>query len=291
MGHAFERPTSSELDLLDAPAVSAWVEEDHPDAVFHLAALASVGRSWDAPDRPLRENVTMTLNVLEAVRCNSPTACVLVASSAEVYGPPQRLPIDESHGLRPQNPYAVSKAACDLLAGQYADAHGLHVVRTRAFNHAGPGQGPDYVLGTLTQQLALAELEGREAVLRTGNPNTARDFTDVRDVVRAYVGVIDRAPDVYNVCSGRAVKVRALIEMLRAHMDLPIRHELDPQRMRPNDVPEVWGSAERLAALTGWAPQIPLETTVADALDSWRRALKGLPCDVGARRGSDVSGN
>ncbi len=166
----------------------AAVREAAPAVVFHLAALASVGRSWEAPAETLTENVAMTAHVLEAVRLEAPEAAVVVVGSGEVYGPPARLPVDEDAPLRPQNPYAVSKAACDLLAGQYADAFGMRVVRMRPFNHAGPGQSDDYVVGTLTRQVAEAEAAGREeAVLRTGNPDSARDFTDVRDVVRAYV--------------------------------------------------------------------------------------------------------
>ncbi len=154
----------------------------------------------------------MTLNVLEAVRVETPKTPVLVASSGEVYGPPERLPIDEKAALRPQNPYAVSKAACDLLAGQYVDAHELRVVRTRAFNHAGPGQSDDYVVGTLTRQLAEAELRGHgRLVLRTGDIDSARDFTDVRDVVRAYAEAIELPPGTYNVCSGRATSIRELV--------------------------------------------------------------------------------
>jgi GDP-4-dehydro-6-deoxy-D-mannose reductase len=199
---------------------------------------------------------------------------VVVAGSGEVYGPPERLPVDEDAPLRPQNPYAVSKAACDLLAGQYADAFGMRVVRMRAFNHAGPGQSDDYVVGTLTRQVAEAELAGHEeAVLRTGNPDSARDFTDVRDVTRAYVAAASAGSGALNVASGRAVTVRGLIELVRAATRLPVRHEVEQARVRAHDVPEVRGSAERLRAATGWQPEIPLEQTVADALDDWRQRL------------------
>jgi GDP-4-dehydro-6-deoxy-D-mannose reductase len=198
----------------------------------------------------------------------------VVVGSGEVYGPPARLPVDEDTPLRPQNPYAVSKAACDLLAGQYADAFGMRVVRMRPFNHAGPGQSDDYVVGTLTRQVAEAEVAGREdAALRTGNPDSARDFTDVRDVVRAYVAAASAAPGAFNVASGRAVSVRDLIELVRAAARLPVRHEIDAARVRAHDVPEVRGSAERLREATGWCPEIPLERTVADALDDWRERL------------------
>jgi len=192
-------PSHAQLDLLDAEAVRRWVGERRPERVFHLAALASVGRSWDEPERTLAANTAMTLHVLEAVRSEAPAARVLIAGSGEVYGPPERLPVDEEHPLRPQSPYAVSKATGDLLAGQYADAHGLHVVRWRAFNHAGPGQGTDYLVGTLTAQVAQAERAGaQEIVVRTGNPDARRDFTDVRDVARAHALLVDQAAGAYN---------------------------------------------------------------------------------------------
>jgi GDP-4-dehydro-6-deoxy-D-mannose reductase len=267
-------PSHSTLDLLDASAVRAAVREAAPGVIFHLAALASVGRSWEAPVETLTENVAMTANLLEAVRSEAPEATVVAAGSGELYGPPERLPVDEAAPLRPQNPYAVSKAACDLMAGQNADAFGMRVVRMRPFNHAGPGQSDDYVVGTLTRQVAEAEVAGRdEAVLRTGNPDSARDFTDVRDVVRAYVAAASLDGGAFNVASGRAVTVRDLIELVRSAARLPVRHEVEPARVRLHDVPEVRGSAERLREATGWRPEIPLERTLADALDDWRERL------------------
>jgi GDP-4-dehydro-6-deoxy-D-mannose reductase len=267
-------PSREHLDLLDGDAVRTAVRESAPDTVWHLAALASVGRSWEAPAETIAENVAMTVNLLEAVRTEAREATVVLISSGEIYGPPDRLPVDEEAALRPQNPYAVSKAACDLLGGQYADATGLHVVRLRPFNHTGPGQTDDYVVGTLTRQVAEAEAAGREeALVHTGNPDSARDFSDVRDVARAYVAAATLDSGVYNVASGRAVSVHELIELVRAAARIPVRHEVDPARVRAHDVPEVRGSAERLRAATGWRPEIPLEQTVADALQAWREEL------------------
>lgn len=267
-------PTRADLDLLDGQAVRRAIAATGPACVFHLAAHASVSQSWEEPGAVLRDNVAMTLNLLEAVRHEAPDAVVVVASSSELYGPPERLPVDESAPLRPQNPYAVSKAACDLLAGQYADAHGLRVVRVRAFNQAGPGQSDDYVVGTIARQVAEAEANGaRTAVVRTGNPDMARDFTDVRDTVRAYVSATGLPADAYNVCSGRATSVSGIVDLARRAARLDIRHEVDPARLRAHDVPEVRGSADRLAKASGWAPAIPLEQTVADAIDYWRERV------------------
>ena len=274
LGSSVLAPSHRELDLLDAAAVRAAVRSAAPEAVFHLAALASVGRSWASPGPPLMQNLGMTLNVLEAVRLEAPGAAVLVASSGEVYGAPVALPVDEDAPLRPQSPYAVSKAACDLLGGQYADAHGLRVVRTRAFNHAGPGQPDDYVVSTLARQVAEAELVGLgEVVLRTGNVESRRDFTDVRDVARAYAAAVELDAGVWNVCSGRSRSVAELIDILRKCAQIPVRHEVDPERVRAHDVPEIRGSAERLHAATSWEPEIPLERTVRDALEDWRERL------------------
>jgi GDP-4-dehydro-6-deoxy-D-mannose reductase len=267
-------PTRAELDLLDAQAVRRVLGATGPACVFHLAAHASVSGSWEEPAAVLRDNLEMTANLLEAVRHEAPGAVVIVASSSEVYGPPERLPVDESAPLRPQNPYAVSKSACDLLAGQYADAHGLRVIRVRAFNQAGPGQSDDYVVGTIARQVAAAEAAGaRSAVVHTGNPELARDFTDVRDTVRAYVSAAEVPAGAYNVCSGQATSVAGIVELARRATHLDVRHEIDPRRVRVRDVPEVRGSAERFARTSGWGPTIPLEQTVADAVDYWRERL------------------
>ena len=267
-------PDRDELEVLDTDAVRDRVGDVAPDAIFHLAAQASVPAAWEAPRETLLENVATTFNVLEAVRECAPAAPVLLAGTGEIYGPPERLPVEEDAPLRPQNPYAVSKAACDLLGFQYADSHGLRVLRMRAFNHAGPGQSDLYVLGTVTRQVAEAEAAGAsEVVLRTGNPDSARDFTDVRDVVRAYVAAIELDSGAYNVCSGRAKTVRDAIAAVADLTDLPIRHEIDPARVRATDVPRIVGSAARLRGLCGWTPEIPFARTVADALDAWRETL------------------
>ena len=267
-------PSRAELDLLNADAVRRAVAEAAPTRVFHLAALASVARSWEDPHATLSDNLGMTVNVLEAVRQEAPEAALVLASSGEIYGPPGRLPVTEDEPLRPQNPYAVSKAACDLLAGQYADAHGMRVVRMRAFNQAGPGQSDVFVVSTIARQVAEAAAAGaNEAVIRTGNPDSARDFTDVRDTVRAYAAATALPAGVYNVCRGEATSVGALVELAGRVSGVPIRHEVDAGRVRAHDVPEVRGSAERLASATGWRPEIPLEQTVADAIASWRERL------------------
>jgi GDP-4-dehydro-6-deoxy-D-mannose reductase len=238
----------------------AAVAAARPDVVYHLAALAHVGRSWGDPSATLSQNQAMTLNVLEAVRAEAPEAIVVAVSSGEVYGAPERLPVDEAAPLRPQNPYAVSKAAADLLAGFYADAHGLRVIRVRAFNHAGPGQDPAHAISSFACQAA----QGVTRIV-IGNPETRRDYTDVRDVVRAYRLLADRGePGVYNVCSGRTASTAELVRMLG------VEHVVDPALVRAHEVMEIRGSYAALRAATGWEPEIPLADTVRGTLTWWR---------------------
>jgi GDP-4-dehydro-6-deoxy-D-mannose reductase len=249
-------------DLLDGAAVRAAVAIARPEVVYHLAARAHVGASWRDPAGTVRDNVAMALNLFEAVRAEAPEATIVAVASGEVYGPPETLPVREDAPLRPQNPYAVSKASADLLAGFYADAHGLRIVRARAFNHAGPGQADTYAISSFARQVA----EGATRIV-TGNPDTRRDYTDVRDVVRAYRLLAERAePGIYNVCSGRATSSAELVRMLGAAYDV------DPARLRPHEVMELRGSREALRAATGWQPEIPLETTLSETVAYWRDA-------------------
>jgi GDP-4-dehydro-6-deoxy-D-mannose reductase len=260
------------LDLLDAAATRDAVAAARPDVVYHLAARAHVGESWSDPAATLHDNVAITLNVLEAVRAEASEATVVAVSSGEVYGPPARLPVDETAPLRPQNPYAVSKASADLLAGFEADAHGLRVIRARPFNHSGPGQDPAYAIASFAKQVARG-LDAREDPIRivTGSPDTRRDYTDVRDVVRAYRLLAARAePGVYNICSGRTASTSELVAALATAAGVRVQHEIDPALLRPHEVMELRGSYDVLRDATGWEPEIPLEQTLSDALDWWR---------------------
>jgi len=271
---------SGGVDLRDPAAARAAVRSARPDVVYHLAALSSVARSWKAPAEVLHDNVAVTLNLLEAVRQEAPRAVVLVTGTGELYGPPEEIPTPESAPLRPQNPYAVSKAAADLLAGFYADAHGLHVIRARPFNHAGPGQQPHFALASFTRQAAEGRLANHDpVVIRTGNPDTRRDFTDVRDVVRAYRLLAEGTavePGVYNVCSGRAISAGELVDALRPLLaPVEIARRVDLALVRDHEVMEIRGSHERLTATTGWQPEIPLERTLADTLAWWESELPG----------------
>ena len=254
----------------------AAVRDAEPEAVYHLAARAHVGESWREPEAYLRDNLAMTLHLLEAVQAEAPDAAIVVVGSSELYGPPAALPVDESAPLRPQNPYAVSKANADLLAGFFGDAHGLRIVRARAFNHAGPGQEPIYAIASFARQIA-AGLEAGDDPIRvvTGNPDARRDYTDVRDVVRAYRELADRAePGIYNVCSGRPASAAELLTALGRVTGVEVDHQVDPKLRRAHEVMEVRGSYQRLHDATGWEPEISLEQTLGDTVEWWREEIR-----------------
>lgn len=274
-GDDIHAAASTGADLRDGEAARAAVAAAGPEIVYHLAAHAHVGASWADPAATLRENLAMTVNVLEAVRAESPRAVVLAVGSGEAYGRPEALPLTEDAPLRPRSPYAASKAAADVVAGFYADAYGLSVVRVRAFNHAGPGQEPRYAISSFARQLAAGLEAGANPVaIVTGSPDARRDYTDVRDVVRAYRLLAAAAcPGAYNVCSGRALSARELVTALGEAAGVEVRHEIDPERVRAQEVPEMRGSATRLAALTGWRPEIPLARTLTDTVAWWRAQL------------------
>ena len=261
------------LDITDGDATRDLFAEVRPEVVYHLAGWSDVGGSWIQPLGALRVNAEGTLNVLEASR-HASVGRVLVISSADVYGivAEDDLPITEEHPMRPVSPYAASKAAADFLALQAGLGYGQDVVRVRAFNHLGPGQSDRFVASAIASRIAANERNGTDEV-PVGNLAARRDFTDVRDVVKAYRLLIDRgaAGEVYNVCSGEAVVVQVLADRLLALADRPMRLVVDQERYRPVDVPVVLGDATRLRAATGWTPTIDLDTTTSDLLAYWRQ--------------------
>ncbi len=263
------------VDILDGAAVAAAVAEVAPTAVYHLAGWADVGASWTDPLGVLRVNAEGTLNVLEACRAAG-VARVLSVASADVYGmvTEGEMPLTEASPLRPTSPYAASKVAADALAQQAFLGHGLAVVRVRPFNHLGPGQSEAFVAPALAARIARAERAGLEEV-PVGNLTARRDFTDVRDVVRAYRLLVERGEpgEVYNVCHGTDVAVQDLADALVAMAVRPVRLVPDRSLVRPVDLPVLRGDASRLRAATGWAPEIPLEQTLADLLADMRERV------------------
>ncbi len=264
-------PLRDEFDIADEEAVAREARLARPEVIYHLAGLTHVGRSWEAPAETFRVNALGTLVLLEVARQLTPTPRVILVSSAEVYGKAGSAPVDEDTPLRPVTPYAASKVAAEYLGLQSYLGRGLEVVRVRPFNHVGPGQAEFFVVSALVRRVVEAERSG-SGVVRVGNLTPARDFTDVRDVVRAYrlLAEIGVAGEVYNVCSGEAVSVAKVLEeiiSLAAGSVVPVE---DPALVRPVDLPVLVGDGRRLAALTGWKPEIPLRQTLVDVLEECR---------------------
>lgn len=263
-----------ELDLKDARAVSQLIADVHPDHVYHLAAQASPRRSFAEPWETLENNIRAQLNLIEACLALSPLPRLLIVSSAEIYGPvqPEQLPIDETAPFRPTSPYGVSKVAQDMLGLQYYLSHGLPVIRARPFNHFGPGQSEGFVAPDFAIQIARIEAGQQEPIIRVGNLSAQRDFTDVRDVVRAYRLLMERgaAGEAYNIASGCSYSIQQLLEILLKHSSAVIEVQPDPARLLPIDVPIIRGDARRLRAATGWEPTIQFEDTLLDILNDCR---------------------
>ena len=253
-----------------------------PSKVFHLAGQAFVPLSLEDPATTFRTNIDGTLNVLEAIRRYTRTerqSCsLLVVSSGEVYGsvPVDRLPVDELVPLNPGNPYASSKACADLVAQEYRHSFGLEVVVARPFNHLGPRQSEMFVASAFARQIAEIKQSKREPVLQVGNLDPQRDFTDVRDVVQAYIKILEgpREHEAYNVCSGHAVAIREILSLLCELGNVEVRITTDPARQRRNEIPAVIGSAARLHRETAWLPRIPLRQTLTDLLEYWEDRVK-----------------
>ena len=261
-------------DLCDPEIVQALVSQVRPDYVFHLAAQSFVPTSFADPWGTLQNNIRAQLNLLEAVRQSGRETRVLVIGSNEEYGAPRpgELPQTEESPLRPNNPYALSKVAQDFMGLEYYLAYGLPVVRVRPFNHTGPGQAPRFVVPAFASQIARIEAGLQEPVLKVGNLEAARDFTDVRDIVRAYhLAASQGEPgEVYNLASGQPQSVQEVLETLLSYSQAQIRVERDPERYRPVDVPVAYGAASKFHRLTGWKPEIPFEQTLQDVLAFWR---------------------
>jgi GDP-4-dehydro-6-deoxy-D-mannose reductase len=260
------------LDVTDHDAVVARVVAERPDAVYHLAARSHVGASWDDGDLLTRVNVGGTRAVVDAcVRAG--VGRVLVVGSAEQYGAVRddELPVRESTVLRPITPYGETKVAAERLALDAHQAHGLGVVCARAFNHTGPGQAPTFLVPGLAARIAVAERSGADEIA-LGNGDPVRDYSDVRDVVRAYALLVEHGTpgEIYNVCSGRGVRVGDLAADLVARSRRPLRVTTDDALVRPVDVPALVGDPAKLAAATGWSPELDLARTLDDVLTAAR---------------------
>jgi GDP-4-dehydro-6-deoxy-D-mannose reductase len=276
--HLRSRVKLVEADLRDTTSMHTALDRSRPDVIFHLAAQSFVPASWSAPNETLTTNIAGQTNLFEAVRALRLDPVIQIACSSEQYGLvlSGETPIKETNPLRPLSPYAVSKVAQDYLGYQYFQSYGLKVVRTRGFNHTGPRRGQVFVTSNFCSQVAAIELGLQEPVIQVGNIDAIRDFTDVRDMVRAYWLAVTKAKpgEVYNIATGHGISIREMLNRLIALSNVEVRIEVDPERLRPSDVEVLIGDASKFRADTGWEPRIPFDQTLRDLLDYWRQTLR-----------------
>jgi GDP-4-dehydro-6-deoxy-D-mannose reductase len=268
------------VDLRDAQAVSHLIGTLQPEQIYHLAGTASVGQSYDAAWSTLENNIRATLNLILACVEHRIAPRLLVVSSGDIYG--DRLidaPATEDSPLRPGNPYAVSKIAQDMLALQYHLSHNLPILRARPFNHLGAGQSRGFVAPDFAYQIARIEAGQQEPRLHIGSLSAERDFTDVRDVVRAYRLIMQHgaAGEVYNIASGTPRAIRTLLDILLSYSTIHPVVDTDTARLRPGRISKIWGDASRLREATGWQPTIPLEQTLLEVLEDYRQRVRAIP--------------
>lgn len=276
-----EEPSDQNLfsvDIQDFESLKNAIDKVSPDYIYHLAALTSPGESFKNPSDTITTNISGQLNILEAVKqLQLMETKVLVVSSAEIYGAAKEsdLPIKEDTPLRPLSPYAVSKIAQDFLGYQYSHSQNVKAIIVRTFNTVGPNHAPIFVVPSFAKQIAEIEKGIKEPVLRVGNLEAKRDFTDVRDAMRAYELIMQKGipGEAYNVGSGKSHKIKEILDILLSLSDKEIIVERDPSLMRPGDIPELLCDYTKLHQQTGWRPEIELETTLKDTLDYWRNIV------------------
>lgn len=263
------------VDLTNFDEVGKLIDKIKPDFVYHLAALTSPAESFKNPTPVVLGNIEIQLNVLNSIKnAELKNTRILVVSSSEVYGMigEKDLPIDENTAMRPVSPYAVSKVTQDFLARQYSMSYDMDIVTVRPFNHTGPGQAPAFVTPAFAKQIAEIENGKKEPVLNVGNLKAERDFTDVRDVVRAYDLLMEKGEKggSYNVGSGKPISIQSILDMLLSYSKEEITVKQDPARLLPIEIPKVYCDYSKLKNLTGWTPETSIETTLKDTLDYWR---------------------
>jgi GDP-4-dehydro-6-deoxy-D-mannose reductase len=267
------------VDLLDRQRLDKVISDIRPERIFHLAGQAFLPAAFRDPVATFQANIIGGVNLLDALRQHSMMQSehcrVLVVSTGEVYGRPEGLPVTEEFPLAPNNPYAVSKASIDMIARQYRTSYGVPVVVARPFNHVGPRQSPAFVCADFAQQFAEISLGKRPPKLHVGNISVRRDFTDVRDVVKAYWLLLekDHLDSVFNICTGTSLSIDSILSMLEDLVGVKVSFVQEAERLRTYDIPEVRGSYERLHRATGWEPTIPIATTLRDVLTYWKQQV------------------
>jgi GDP-4-dehydro-6-deoxy-D-mannose reductase len=263
-----------QCELADSYSVRKLISSVQPERIFHLAAQSFVLSSWNAPVETFQTNVIGQVNLFEAVREAGLDPMIHIAGSSEEYGlvHPNEVPMKETNALRPLSPYAVSKVAQELLAWQYFKSYGLKTVVTRGFNHTGPRRGQVFSTSSFAKQIAEIEKGKREPVVQVGDISSKRDWTDVRDMVRAYWLALEKGEpgQVYNVGSGTTRTIQEMLDILLSLSTAKVTVVQDPGRLRPSDVTILWADVTKFRNQTGWAPQIPFEQTMKDLLNYWR---------------------
>ena len=263
-----------DADLLDSHSLYTTIQKIKPDYIFHLAAQSFVPTSWGSPAVTLEVNIVGSANLFEAVRQVGINPVIQIACSSEEYGMvlPNEVPIKETNPLRPLSPYAVSKLAMDYLGFQYFESYKMRIIRTRGFNHTGPRRGDTFAESTFAKQIAMIEKGKQEPVIYVGNLEAKRDYTDVRDMVRAYLLAVEKCDpgEVYNIASGEAIKIADLLDLMLSMSKVKVQIKQDPARMRPSDVPILIGDASKFRKKTGWKPEIKFKKTAEDLLNYWR---------------------
>lgn len=264
-------------DITGKRKLKKTIQEIAPDFVFHLAGQANIPASWKSPNETFRSNVLGTLNLLEAINDSGTDPKIHLASSSEVYGKVKKteLPVTEQSLLCPFTPYGESKAEMEFLGKYFHQSFGLKVFITRAFNHSGPRSQEHYILSDWSKQVALIE-KGEKRFLSVGNLNTQRDFSDVRDVVRAYWLALKKgkAGEAYNVCSGRGIAMKEILSKIKCSAKVKISVKVDKKKFRPTDLKIIFGSNKKIARQTGWKPKINFDRTIRDNLDYWREKVR-----------------
>lgn len=264
-------------DMADPASMRRLIAGLKPDRIFHLAAQSFVPASWDAPSETLELNVIGQVNIFEAIREAGISPLIHIAGSSEEYGLvyPDEVPMKETNPLRPLSPYAVSKVGQEMLAWQYHRSYGLKTVVTRGFNHTGPRRGENFATSSFALQIAQIERGLKPPVIEVGDLQSRRDWTDVRDTVRAYWVALERGEpgDVYNVGTGVSRSVGEMLDILLTHTTQKVDVRVDPSRLRPSDVTLLWSDPTKFQQQTGWEARIPFETTMRDLLDHWRHRL------------------
>jgi len=272
-----DKITVEKVNLLEEEKVENYIKKIHPDGIIHLAALTSPAQSFQNPKEFFHNNIDSEITILEAVRKNSIVCRILVISSSEMYGLVRKedIPIDEDTLLFPSSPYAVSKIAQDYLAYQYYRSYDMNILRIRPFNHIGPRQSPHFVVSSFAKQIAELEKKEGEKKLTVGNLSAFRDFTDVRDMVKAYALLFEKgkAGEIYNIGRGQSYQISDILNKLLSLAATEIEWEQDPKLLRPSDIPNIVCDNRKVRNLTGWEPKIPIEQSLKDTLDYWRNIV------------------